>query len=75
MNILAKTPSLSIREDKKKVEKDIDNKDISAELTKNIVVSWEQFFLPSGYFVLGKQWAYNKEWDEITYLYFKYDLI
>ena len=42
--MLAKTPSLSFREDKEEAEEGVDDEDVPAELTRNGVVGREQPF-------------------------------
>ena len=67
--MLAKTRSLSFREDKKKAEEGDDDKDIPIKLIKNMVVGREQFFLPPGYSALRGWLVYNKEWDKTAELH------
>lgn len=58
--MLAETPSLSFRDGKKEAKEGFDNKDVHAELAKNVVIGKEQYLLPLGYFVSGERLAYNR---------------
>lgn len=44
VDMLAKTPSSSFREDKEEAEEGVDDEDVPAELTRNVVVGREQSF-------------------------------
>lgn len=50
------------------MEKSYDDKDVSVELAKSIVVSKKLLILPLGYLVSEKKLIYNEKWNKFTKL-------